>query len=316
MGNLFHWVGSELSNNTKVNDMILVGFPSLQQYNHLLFTALLCIYAFIITGNLLICFVIWRESCLHYPMYFFIAALACSELCYTAVLIPKMLADLLDKEKKISLTGCLLQAYFAHALGALEAYILTVMAFDRYLAICKPLQYQTIMTSKFYISLLAGCFILGFSTPVLEVVLISFLPFCGPNHIENVLCDFPPLTSLACTDPMLIYLVEFFVTLFIFMTTLPFVLLSYIRIVHAILGNKSKLGRQKAFSTCGAHLIVVLLFFSSAIFMYARFSKSSSVHYDKVVDLIYVVFTPLANPIIYGLRNHEIKKALRKFLCH
>ncbi|XP_077314067.1 olfactory receptor 6N2-like [Lithobates pipiens] len=305
----------QFPNHSKVNEIMLVGFPGLQRYSVLLFIVLLFIYIFIIAGNVLIFFVIRREPCLHFPMYIFIGALSFAEIWYTAILIPKILTDLLDDEKKISLTGCLLQAYFAHVLGASESYILTVMAFDRYLAICKPLHYLTIMNIKLYVSLIAGSFILGFLLPIIEVVLISHLPFCGPNHIENVLCDFPPLIAIACTDPTFYVLVEFFVSLVIISTTFPLVLLSYIRIVYVILKIKSKEGRRKAFSTCGAHLIVVILFFSSASFMYIRVSKSSSVNYDRAVDLTYVIFTPLVNPIIYGLKNHEIKKSIHKYLC-
>nr|DBA16358.1 TPA: hypothetical protein GDO54_003758 [Pyxicephalus adspersus] len=223
-----------------------------------------------------------------------------------------MLADLLNKEKKISFIGCLLQAYCLHALGAAECYILTIMAYDRYLAICKPLQYPSIMTTRLYQILIAACVIGGFISPVIEVILISLLPFCGPNLIENVFCDFPPLISLACTDTKLYILVEFVVSSFIILLSFAFVLLSYIRVIFVIVKIKSKVGRQKTFSTCGAHLIVVTLFFGSIGFMYLRIAKSDSVDYDRAVGLTYAVFTPLANPIIYGLRNHEIKSYLHR----
>ncbi|XP_077312281.1 olfactory receptor 6N1-like [Lithobates pipiens] len=297
-------------NHSKVNEMILSGFPSLERFHILLFVILLIIYLFIITGNCLIILVIQNVPSLHFPMYFFIGALSCLEIFYTAVTIPKMLADLLNKENKISFTGCLLQAYFLHAFGAAECYILTIMAYDRYLAICKPLQYTSIMSTRLYLSLVIACVIGGFISPVLEAILISLLPYCGPNHVQNVFCDFPPLISLACTDTKMYILVEFVVSSFIILLSFAFVLLSYIRVILVILKIKSKVGRQKTFSTCGAHLIVVSLFFGSIGFMYLRITKSASVDYDRAVGLTYAVFTPLANPIIYGLRNHDIKTFL------
>lgn len=303
-----------ISNVSRVTEIVLHGFPNLQHIHVLLFAILLIIYLFIISGNAVMLLIICRESALHSPMYFFIATLSCLEICYTAVTIPKMLADLLDDEKKISFFGCLVQAYFLHALGAAECYILTVMAYDRYLAICKPLRYSSIMTNGLYVSLVATCFIGGILSPVIETILISLLPFCGPNRIENVFCDFPPLLSLACTDTRLYIMVEFIVSSFIILLTSAFVLFSYTRIIYVILRIKSKDGRRKAFSTCGAHLIVVTLFFGSIGFMYIRVTESYSVDYDRAVGLTYAVFTPLANPIIYGLRNQEIKHFIHKHL--
>ncbi|XP_077113588.1 olfactory receptor 6N1-like [Ranitomeya variabilis] len=301
-------------NNSKVYEIILHGFPNLQRFHVFLFVLLLIIYLFIISGNAVILFLICRESALQFPMYFFIAALSCLEIGYTAVTIPKMLVDLLDDEKKMSFNGCLVQAYFLHALGAAECYVLTIMAYDRYLAICKPLRYSAIMTTSLNVNLIFSCLIGGIISPVIEIIFISLLPFCGPNRIENVFCDFPPLISLACTDTRLYIMVEFIVSTFIILLSSAFVLFSYTRIIHVIIKIKSKTGRQKAFSTCGAHLIIVTLFFGSIGFMYIRVTKSYSVDYDRVVGLIYAVFTPLANPIIYGLRNQEIKRFLYKHL--
>ncbi|XP_069802726.1 olfactory receptor 6N1-like [Dendropsophus ebraccatus] len=304
-------------NGSRIYEIVLQGFPNLQNFHDLLFILLLIIYLFIISGNAVILLVICRESALHYPMYFFIAALNSLEICYTAVTIPKMLAYLLVDEKTISFNGCLVQAYFLHALGAAECYILTIMAYDRYLAICKPickpLRYSSIMTTSLYVNLIVTSLIGGILSPVGETILILLLPFCGPNLIENLFCDFPPLISLACTDTRLYILVEFIISSSI-LFWIAFVLFSYIKIIYIILRIRSKDGRRKAFSTCGAHLIVVTLFFGSIIFMYIRVTKSHSVDYDRVVGLTYAVFTPLANPIIYGLRNQEIKRLLYKYL--
>ncbi|XP_077314065.1 olfactory receptor 6N1-like [Lithobates pipiens] len=304
------------SNSSNIYEIVLVGFPYLQQFSIFLFMTLLCIYLFIIAANIIIFFVIQRQPSLHNPMNFFIATLSCLEIFYTSVTIPKMLADLLDEEKKISFPGCILQAYILHSLGVSECYILTIMGYDRYLAICKPLQYSSIITTRICIYLVVGCFVGGFLIPLIEVVLISPLPFCGPNRIENVFCDFLPLLSLACTDTKFYTMVEFCIGLFTLLTmSLPLILFSYIRIIHVILKMKSKIGRRKAFSTCGAHLMVVILFFGSAAFVYVRASESSFVDFDRTVGLTYAVFTPLANPVIYGLRNQEIKKSIQKYIC-
>ncbi|KAE8593040.1 hypothetical protein XENTR_v10018957 [Xenopus tropicalis] len=230
------------------------------------------------------------------------------------VTIPTMLANLLEEEKKISLKGCLLQAYFLHSFGSAECYLLTTMAYDRYLAICKPLHYSSIMTMGLFIKLAAACIISGFLSPVIGAFLISSLPFCGPNCIQTLFCDFLPLIALACTDTKLHVLVEFVVGSVIILLSCIFVLQSYSRIIHVILKIKSRKGRQKTFSTCGAHLIVVVLFFGSISFTYIRLSESYSADYDRAVGVAYAIFTPLANPVIYGLRNQGIKNSLQKHL--
>ncbi|KAG9463836.1 hypothetical protein GDO78_020970 [Eleutherodactylus coqui] len=303
-----------VSNNSNIYEIVLHGFPNLQRFHVLLFAILLIIYLLIISGNVVILLVIHRETALHSPMYFFIAVLSCLEIFYTAGTIPKMLANLLDDERKMSFNRCLVQAYFLHAFGAAECYILTIMAYDRYLAICKPLRYSSIMTSGKSANLVVICIVGGMLSPVIETILISLLTFCGSNHIENVFCDFPPLISLSCTNTRLYVMVEFTVSSFIILLTSAFIIFSYIRILFIILRIKSKDGRQKAFSTCGAHLTVVIMFFGSIGFMYIRVSKSYSVDYDRAVGLTYVVFTPLANPIIYGLRNQEIRRFIYKHL--
>ncbi|XP_053546968.1 olfactory receptor 6N2-like [Bombina bombina] len=301
-------------NYSIVHEIILSGFSYPLYVNSLLFIILLLIYLFIITGNILLLFVIQKDSSLHAPMYFFIKALCIIEIVYTATIIPKMLANLIDAEKKMTLNSCIWQAYLSHALGASECYLLTLMSYDRYLAICTPLYYPSIMTTRLFIKLVAGCFITGFLSPTIETIWLCLLPFCGPNTIQNVFCDFPPLIALTCTDHALYVLVEFVISSLIILLSFTCVLLSYIRIIHVVLKIQSNEGRQKAFSTCGAHLLVVTLFFGSIGFMYIRPKRSYSQDYDKTVGLIYAVFIPLANPVIYGLRNKEIKRSLHKHL--
>ncbi|XP_044133501.1 olfactory receptor 6N2-like [Bufo gargarizans] len=300
--------------NTTVTEFILVGFPTLYGYGPLLFACLLLIYILTIAGNVTIFVIVRLDSRLHTPMYFFISSLSFLEIWYTAVTIPKMLINLLVPRKSIHFNSCLLQTYFFHSLGASECYLLTTMAYDRYLAICHPLYYPSIMNSRMTLKLVVACFSLGFLCPITEVILISRLPFCGSNEIQHIFCDFPPLLSLACTDTYMNVLADFVINSFIILVTFTFIMISYIRIIIAILKIRTSTGRIKAFSTCVAHLSVVLLFFTCIVFMYVRLTKSYSLYYDRVLAVIYSVLTPILNPFIYSLRNKEIRLALKR-LC-
>ncbi|XP_069057880.1 olfactory receptor 6N2-like [Pleurodeles waltl] len=304
----------ENKNKTKVNEFIIMVFPNLEHIQHILFMFLLLTYLLIITGNIVVFSVIRLSPALQSPMYFFISVLSFLEIWYTAVTIPKMLANLIAEKKNISFIGCLLQIYFFQSLGVTEASLLTAMAYDRYLAICNPLLYSAIMTSSFSMKLVVSSWLCGFLYPVTEIVLISKLPFCGPNQIEHIFCDLHPLMSLACTDTSLSIKLEFVLNSCVVMGTIIFILFSYIKIIRVILHISTSEGRQKAFSTCAAHLIVVFIFFGSAGFMYIRLTESYGVHYDKSVAVVYSVLTPLVNPIIYSLRNKEIRHAIQKIL--
>ncbi|XP_053225104.1 olfactory receptor 6N2-like [Podarcis raffonei] len=302
----------EVLNQTEVTEFIMVGFPNLQRFHKPLFLLLLLVYLFTIFGNLLIFTIIRTDPKLHTPMYFFISILSFLEIWYTATTIPKMLSNLLSERKSISFAGCLLQTYFFHSLGATECYLLTTMAYDRYIAICNPLRYPSIMTTKLCVQMAAGCWICGFMCPVTEVILVSKLPFCGPNKIEHIFCDFPPLLSLACTDTSINVLVDFAVNAFIILVTFLLIMVSYVKIIQSVLKIQAAESREKAFSTCASHLTVVLLFFGSIIFMYVRLKKSYSLEYDRAFAVIYAVLTPLVNPIIYSLRNQEILRAIKR----
>ncbi|XP_068098278.1 olfactory receptor 6N2-like [Hyperolius riggenbachi] len=299
-------------NKSRVSEFILVGFPTLYSYGPYLFVCLLLLYLLTITGNVLIFVVIRLESRLYTPMYFFISMLSFLEIWYTAVTIPKMLINLLVPRKSIYFSSCLLQTYFFHSLGATECYLLTAMAYDRYLAICQPLHYPSIMIPKLTIKLVAICFTIGFLCPITEVILISKLPFCGSNEIQHIFCDFPPLLSLACTDTSINVLADFIINSFIILVTFLFIMISYVKIIFAILKIRTSAGRVKAFSTCVSHLTVVLLFFTCIMFMYVRLTDSYSLYYDRVFAVIYSVLTPILNPIIYSLRNKDIRMALRR----
>ncbi|XP_008563250.1 PREDICTED: olfactory receptor 6K6 [Galeopterus variegatus] len=246
---------------------------------------------------------------LHTPMYFFISVLSFLEIWYTTTTIPKMLSSLVSEQKTISLAGCLMQMYFFHSLGITEGCVLTAMAIDRYIAICNPLRYPTIMTPKLCIQLTAGSCLCGFLLVLPEITWIANLPFCGSNQIRQIFCDFTPVLSLACTDTSLVVIVDAIHAVEILASFLV-IALSYIRIILVILVMPSAEGRRKAFSTCATHLAVFLLFFGSVAVMYLRFSATYSVFWDTVIAVTFVILAPFLNPIIYSLRNKDMKDAI------
>ncbi|XP_074121623.1 olfactory receptor 6N1-like [Sminthopsis crassicaudata] len=304
----------DTGNWSKVTEFIILGFPQLQGIQTYLFFLLLLIYLVTILGNLVIFLLVRLDTKLHIPMYQFVSVLSLLELGYTAATIPKMLANLLSHKKTISFSGCLLQIYFFHSLGASECYLLTAMAYDRYLAICRPLHYPTLMTSALCAKMAAGCWLGGLAGPIVEISLVSQLPFCGPNHIQHIFCDFPPVLSLACTDTSINVLVDFIINSCKILVTFLLILISYVQIIRTVFKIPSAEGKKKAFSTCASHLTVVIIFFGSILFMYVRLKKSYSLDYDRALAVVYSIVTPFLNPFIYSLRNKEIKNALKRQL--
>ncbi|XP_057568312.1 olfactory receptor 6K6 [Hippopotamus amphibius kiboko] len=302
-------------NETRVTEFLFSVFPHLHEGGLIFFIPLLLSYGFIITGNLMIFTVIQLDMALNTPMYFFISVLSFLEIWYTTTTIPKMLSCLVSEQKTISLAGCLMQMYFFHSLGITEGCVLTAMAIDRYIAICNPLRYPTIMTSKLCVHLTAGSCVCGFLLMLPEIAWISTLPFCGSNRIQQIFCDFTPVLSLACTDTTLLVIVDAIHAMEILASFLV-IALSYIRIIVVILGMPSAEGRHKAFSTCAAHLAVFLLFFGSVAVMYLRFSATYSVFWDTAIAVTFVILAPFLNPIIYSLRNKDMKDAIGRVFCY
>nr|XP_013004550.1 olfactory receptor 6K3-like [Cavia porcellus] len=301
-------------NWTVVTEFYFSDFPQFENGSLFLFIPLLFIYIFIIVGNFMIFFAVWLDPRLHNPMYNFISMFSFLEIWYTTVTIPKMLSNLVSEQKSISFIGCLLQMYFFHSLGVTEALILTVMAIDRYIAICNPLRYAIIMTPRLCVQLSTGSCIFGFLMLLPEIVWISTLPFCGPNQIHQLFCDFEPVLLLACTDTSMI-LVEDVIHAVSIMTSVSIISLSYFRIITVILRIPSGESRQKAFSTCAAHITIFLLFFGSVTLMYLHFSVTFPPLLDKAIALMFAVLAPLFNPIIYSLRNRDMKDAIQKVFC-
>nr|XP_028560284.1 olfactory receptor 10AG1-like [Podarcis muralis] len=299
-------------NQSTVKEFILLGY---QGHPVLLFSAFLAIYLAILLGNGLIVVVTTLDPALHTPMYFFLRSLSGLEICYTSVTLPKMMANLILGDLSISLIACAAQMFFMLFLGATECLLLVAMAYDRYLAICQPLHYMTIMSHKVRVGMVVSSFAISLVVHLLQIGFVFSLPFCGPNEIDHFFCDIPPIFRLACAD---LYANELAVYAEnILMVVLPFSLIvgSYAHITRTILRMPSGTGRQKAFSTCSSHLIVVSLFYGSGMLVYLHPQTEESLKVDKFLSLFYTVIIPLCNPLIYTLRNREVKVALMKLLC-
>ncbi|NXW06203.1 O1020 protein, partial [Fregetta grallaria] len=277
-----------------------------------LFVFFLLAYVITVVGNLGIIAVVQLDPQLQTPMYFFLGNLSFLDLCYSSSVTPKMLLNLLSQRKTISFAGCFTQLYFYAAFVIVELYLLAAMAYDRYVAICYPLRYPIVMSKKLCISLLVGSYAVGFFDSGVFTVFAMRVTFCGPNVIDHFFCDGPPLIKLACSDTRLNQLLLLAFGGFNEVTTVSIVLISYGCILFTILRMGSALGKRKAFGTCASHLLVVTIFYGTLLFMYLRPSSSYSLGRDKIVSVFYAVVTPFLNPLIYSLRNQEVKSALKR----
>ncbi|XP_024076132.3 olfactory receptor 11A1-like, partial [Terrapene carolina triunguis] len=304
----------EGENQTSITEFILLGFGNLPELHILFFLLFLVIYIVTMAANMLIAALVVADQHLHTPMYFFLGNLSCLEICYTSTILPRVLASLLTGNRTISVSQCIIQFYCFALLLTTECYLLAVMSFDRYLAICKPLHYVTRMNGRFCIQLAAGSWISSFILISILISLVSQLAFCGPNEIDHFFCDLTPVIKLSCSNTSLVTLVTL---IFASIDTVPPFLLtlsSYVYIISTILRIPSTTGRQKAFSTCSSHLIVVTIFYVTLITVYILPNTGALRAPNKVFSVLYTVFTPLVNPLIYSLRNKEVKEALRRAL--
>ncbi|XP_006277386.1 olfactory receptor 6N1 [Alligator mississippiensis] len=304
----------EWSNQSIVTEFITAGFPSLQKLWLPVFLLVLLMYSVTLVGNTVIIFITRIDPSLHTPMYYFLGNFSFLEIWYTSVTVPKMLTDLLADRKVISFNGCISQLYFFLALGATECFILAAMAYDRYVAICHPLRYTAIMSSIVCINLTSWSWIISFLLPLVPVILISKLNFCGPNVVDHFFCDILPVLRLACVDTHLNEMLSFFICSSVVVASFALTMASYGSIITTILQIPSAAGQKKAFSTCASHLTVITIFYGTVLFMYGRPTRKFSFNLDKVIAVFYCLVTPLLNPIIYSLRNKEVKEALRKTL--
>ena len=299
-------------NITLVSEFILVGFPTAPWLQVLLFSLFLVVYLLVVAENLVIMLTVWVTGSLHKPMYYFLSSLSFLEVWYVSVTVPKMLDGFLLQRRHISFTGCMTQLYFFISLACTECVLLAAMAYDRYVAICHPLRYPAIMTTGHCVQLVAFSYMTGFMITVIKVYFISHVTFCGSNVMNHFFCDISPLLQLSCSDTATIEVLDFVAALAVLTTSLLATVISYTHIVATVLRVPGGAGGQKAFSTCASHLVVVALFYTTTIFMYARPHAISSFDLNKLVSVVYSVVTPLLNPIIYCLRNHDIHEALAK----
>ncbi|XP_074088082.1 olfactory receptor 11G2-like [Macrotis lagotis] len=298
-----------------ISHFILLGFPSSREIQMVFFVVFSVIYILTLMGNsAIVCAVRWDRH-LHTPMYILLGNFSFLEICYVTTTVPNMLVNFLSETKTITFIGCFVQFYFFFSFGCDEGFYLCIMAFDRYLAICRPLHYPTIMTTQLCTGLVAFGWSCGFIIFLLPVALISHLSYCGPNIIDHFLCDPVPLMALSCSKVQTIKIIySSFNTIFM-IGTFTFILISYALVILSVLQMPSTAGKRKAFSTCASHLAVVILFYGSVMTMYVRPGSEQPVDFQKVVTLFYSVITPLCNPLIYSLRNKDMKAALRKVLA-
>ncbi|KAM9219815.1 LOW QUALITY PROTEIN: olfactory receptor 4P4-like [Dugong dugon] len=301
-----------MESQRNVSEFILLGLSYDKNIQIFCFVLFLFCYIFLLVGNLLILVSILSSILFHQPMYYFLSHLASLDICYTSSVTPKLIGDLLLGTKSISFGNCMLQIFTMHFFGSIEIFILTAMALDRYVAICKPLHYMIIMNRTRCNLLVLAAWVGGAVHSLPQLFMAILLPFCGPNEIDHYFCDIFPLLKVACTDTHNIGVLVLVNSGMVVLATFVLLFGSYVIILFS-LRNHSAEGRRKALSTCGSHITVVVLFFAPAIFVYLR--PPTTFPEDKIFALFYTIFAPMFNPLIYTLRNTEMKNAMRKVWC-
>nr|XP_004667716.1 olfactory receptor 4P4-like [Jaculus jaculus]XP_044997704.1 olfactory receptor 4P4-like [Jaculus jaculus] len=302
-----------MENSSDITMFILLGLSSNNNIEVFCFVLFLFCYIAIWMGNVLIMISITCSQLIHQPMYFFLNYLSISDLCYTSTVTPKLMADLLTERKIISYNNCMAQLFTTHLFGGIEIFILAAMAYDRYVAICKPLHYTAIMSRRRCNKIIIACCTGGFVHSTSQFLVTISLPFCGPNEIDHYFCDVYPLLKLACCDTHIVGLLVIANSGFIALVTFVVLMLSYFFILYTIRAYPME-SRSKALSTCSSHITVVILFFVPALFIYIR--PATTFPEDKAFSLFYTIIAPMFNPLVYTLRNVEMKNALRKVWCH
>ncbi|XP_007956168.1 olfactory receptor 10AG1-like [Orycteropus afer afer] len=302
------------SNLSTVMQFVLLGFSEISDLQGFLFGVFSIIYMIIVTGNSLIIILTRLDPALQKPMYFFLANFSFLEICYVSVTLPRILVNLWTQGRSISLVACATQMCFFLVLGTTECFLLAVMAYDRYVAICNPLHYPLVMNQMMCVQLVVGSWIIGIPLQVGLTAQVFSLHFCNSNQINHYFCDIPPIIKLACEDTALHEIFVYIVAMLFAAMPFMWILVSYSKIISTILKIPTASGRAKGFSTCSSHLLVVVLFFVSATITYLRPKSSHSAGMDKLLSLFYTIVTPMFNPMIYSLRNKDVLAALRKLL--
>ncbi|XP_008694565.2 olfactory receptor 6C74-like [Ursus maritimus] len=312
---MWNEMSTEMGNVTTVQEFTLEGFPAIQHLGNVFFFVHLLAYLASTVGNAIIVTITCADSRLHTPMYFFLSIFSFFECCFTSTVIPKLLIIFLLGRQTISFPACFIQAFVTVFLGAAGFFLIAVMSLDRYVAICKPLHYPTIMNLKTCFLLVTACFTLAFTLITGPVVKVSQLSFCGPHVIPHFFCDLAPLIHLSCSDTSSTEMLAFVLALVILLTSLIITIIAYSNIAVTIVQLPSVRERQKAFSTCSSHLIVLSLIYGSCVFIYVKPKQTNRLDSNREAALVTTVVTPLLNPVIYTLRNKQVHQALRETMC-
>ncbi|XP_061448077.1 olfactory receptor 6B1-like [Rhineura floridana] len=299
-------------NQTMITEFILLGFGGNQEVQIVLLLLFLVIYIVTVSKNLLIILLVVSDQHLHTPMYYFLGNLSCLETFYSSTILPRMLYSLLTGDRSISFVGCVTQFYIFDILVTTECFLLAAMSFDRYLAICKPLRYATQMTDRLCVKLAAGSWVSGSLAATITTSFMSQLFFCNANEIDHFFCDLGPVIDLSCSNTQIIDISVFIVSSLCSFPAFLLTLASYVCIITSILRISSTTGRQKVFSTCSSHLIMVTVFYGTLIIVYILPKTNILRDLNKLFSLLYTILTPLLNPLIYSLRNNDVKEALKK----
>ncbi|GAB1296430.1 Olfactory receptor [Apodemus speciosus] len=303
-----------MNNKTVIFRFLLLGLPMAPEHHHLFYALFLAMYLTTILGNLIIIILIRLDCNLHTPMYFFLSNLSFSDLCFSSVTMPKLLQNMQTQDTSITYAGCLTQMYFSNLFGGLEIFFLVTMAYDRYVAICLPLHYTTIMSPKLCVCLVLLSWVFTMLNALLNTLLLARLSFCEDRVIRHFFCDISALLNLACSDIYINELVIFFLGGPLMVIPFLLIVVSYAHIVFSILKVSSTQAIHKVFSTCGSHLSVVSLFYGTIIGLYLCPSANNFTVKEASMAMMYTVVTPMLNPFIYSLRNRDIKEALVRVL--
>ncbi|XP_066445654.1 olfactory receptor 6F1-like [Eleutherodactylus coqui] len=301
-------------NQSTITEFLLLGFGNLHNFKILVFTLFLIVHIMALTANILVIVLVGVTQSLHSPMYFFLSQLSLSEILFTGNIVPNLLWLILVGEGRVSVVRCLAQFYFLSVPTVDQCLLLVAMSFDRHVAICRPLHYPTIMTITHQLQIVTSCWLLGFILALLVYIFLNRLIFCGPNTINHFYCDIAPLLRLSCSSTSTVELVTTVVAFPVLLSPFVLIIVTYISIIRTILRIPSSTGRHKAFSTCSSHLIVVCVYYGTLSSIYIFPSRDNSINLNKGLSVLYTLVTPLFNPLIYSLRNQEIRGAIFKYI--